>query len=106
MAHHTNQVSGGSVDAKRNLLVLEVVDGVEVAQEQLAEDEVLVVELVEAVLSDRELALAFSLVQVLPGADLKDCIASFLGARDEEADGPEIALDVIATLVALAEVGV
>jgi hypothetical protein len=104
VAHHANQVSGGSVDAKRNLLVLEVVDGVEVPQEQLAEDEVLIVELVEAVLSDGELALAFGLVQVLPGTDLKDCIASFLGARDEEADGPEIALDVIATLVALAEV--
>ena len=33
VAHHANHVSGGPIDAERNLLVLEVVDGVEVAQE-------------------------------------------------------------------------
>lgn len=76
------------------------------AQEKLAEDEVLIIELVEAILGDRKLALAFCLVQVLAGADLKYSVAGFLSARDEEADGLEISLDVIATLMALAEVRV
>lgn len=106
MAHHPDEVCGGAVDAERDLLVLEVVHRVEVAQEQLSEDEVLVVELIQTVLRNGELALAVRLVQVLAGTDLEDRVTSLVGAGDEEADGAEGLLYVVTRLVALAEVGV
>ena len=65
MAHHLDDVCRGAIDTKRDLLVLEVVNRVEMAQEELTKNEVLVVELVQFVLGDRELALVRRLVEVL-----------------------------------------
>ena len=86
VAHHPDLADRVLVDAESKLLILIVVQGVEVPEEQLSEDEVLVVELVQLVLGDCKLALALSLIQILARAHLKDCIACFVGSRDQESD--------------------
>ena len=78
MAHHLDDVGRGAVDAKRDLLVLKVVNRVEMAQEELTKNEVLVVKFVQFVLGDRELALVRRLVEVLARADLKDRVTGLL----------------------------
>lgn len=73
---HSHQFLRVLIDPQGNLLVLKVVDGVEMPQEELPEDEVLIVEFVQFVLGDRELALAFRLEEVLRGVDLEDCLTT------------------------------
>lgn len=69
---HLHELLGVLVDAERYLLVLIVVNCVEMAEEKLAEDEVLVVEFVQFVLGYGELALALGLEKVLGRIYLKD----------------------------------
>jgi len=76
-------------------------------KEELAKDEVLVVELIELVLSNGELALALSLEQVLRGRNLENGVTSSrLTAGDLEAYGLQVLLEAFTALKALTEVGV
>ena len=95
-AEHTDLAGRRLIDTESDLLVLVVVQGVEITQEKLTQDEVLVVEFVQFVFSNCELALALGLVQEFARADLEDGVAALLSTRDEETDRLQLLLDVVA----------
>ena len=78
VANHSDIVGACFVDSQGELFVFVVIQRIEVPQEQLSKDEVAIIELVQLVLSDRELALALGLVQILASTQLKHGITSLI----------------------------
>lgn len=62
---HANELFGVLVDAERDLLVLKIVEGVKMTEEELTEYEVLVIEFVKFVLCNGELTFVRRLEDVL-----------------------------------------
>ena len=78
---HTYDIFGVSVDSQTYELLIEVVNGVEVLQEEAAEQEVAIVVAIERVLCDRKLADTVTLVKEAQWFHLKHRII------DAERDG-------------------